>query len=36
MPIKVDLPETPTPKPKREISEAQCEHLNKIRELVLE
>ena len=35
MPRKVDLPETPTPKPKREISEAQREHLNKIRELAM-
>ena len=35
MPRKVDLPETPAPKPKREISEAQREHLNKIRELAM-
>ena len=35
MPRKVDLPETPTPKPKREISEAQREHLNKIRDLAM-
>ena len=35
MPRKVDLPETPTPKPKREISEAQREHLTEIRELAM-
>jgi len=39
MPRKVSEPvdgfSTPTPKPKREITEAQREHLNKIRELAM-
>ena len=37
MPRKVSesVDPTPTPKPKREISEAQREHLNKIRELAM-
>jgi hypothetical protein len=39
MPKKIDLPPvvepTPVVKPKREISEAQREHLNKIRELAM-
>ena len=32
----VTVNDTPVPKPKREISEAQREHLNKIRTLALE
>ena len=38
MPKKIDLPTVEpvvVPKPKREISEAQREHLNKIRELAM-